>query len=712
MRLVKFAALALAVLGVLAVLVLQSQVRDSDDLNAGESARRLRELDARVDRAVLESHSGLSLNYDEQARTVREMLIAQRELEGAVAKIQDPALGVLAIEAREHLAEKERLVEAFASLNSVFQNSLAFFPMAAEHAAEASPRDAARDAGLRGVTELLIDVLRCRPDCSAEALDRIRSDVLGLANDALAHPQAERAPMNVLLKHARLFSTYAPSLDASIRSLVQLDGRAYDEIFVIARDRRERALRRANIFRAGLVALSIALLSALAAMIGRVRRNAAALSRALSSLADETLAVEEKQRQLSHLNGHLETRVEERTRELLTSREQYRVLLESTQAIPFEMEPDSLRFSYVGPQATTLLGHPTEDWTRSGFLLDGAHPDDRADLRSRLTDAATKDGQSETEFRMAAADGRWVWLRAFVTKHHDDRGLLVRRGLFLDVTARRSLEANLRAAQKLESVGRLASGIAHEINTPIQFVSDNVSFFAESFRALAALLSRYRDSFQSPELREAEIEAEVPYLLEDVPRALESSREGLERIATIVRAMKGFAHPEQQKKTDADLNANIQNTLTIARNEYKEVADLVTELGELPPVHCHAGEINQVLLNLVTNAAHAVADVVAQTGKRGRINVRSWRDEGDVVVSIRDTGFGIPPESREKLFEPFFTTKDVGVGTGQGLAIARSLVVDKHGGQITFDSEVGSGTEFRVRLPINGKASEHRAGSE
>jgi PAS domain S-box-containing protein len=457
------------------------------------------------------------------------------------------------------------------------------------------------------------------------------------------------------------------------------------------------------VYRAALAIVSGALLAALAVTVVRLRRGASALKDACERLEQEKALVDEKRCELADLNQHLEARVVERTHDLSASREQYRALLETTQAIPFELDAGTRQLTYLGPQAAALLGYDEADWRRGSFLAAHIHAADCEAVLERL-DHGRRGGQDEIEFRMATASGGWVWLRALISTPNEGPRV-VRRGILLDVTARRVLEASLRASQKLESVGRLAAGIAHEINTPIQFVGDNVRFVLDASATLSRIFGMYRQAYRAADLKDAEDAADIDYVLEEIPRALVSSCEGLERVATIVRAMKGFAHPDRPDMAPADLNANIQNTLVVARNEYKEVAEVVTDLGALPPVYCHAGQINQVLLNLVTNAAHAVAEVVAKTGRRGRIDVRSWQEACDVVVSVRDTGFGIPNEIRDKLFEPFFTTKDVGRGTGQGLAIARALVVDMHGGEITFDSDTGFGTEFRVRIPIEGRAS-------
>lgn len=274
---------------------------------------------------------------------------------------------------------------------------------------------------------------------------------------------------------------------------------------------------------------------------------------------------------------------------------------------------------------------------------------------------------------------------------------------------RKRMEVELRHAQKIEAVGMLAAGIAHEINTPIQFVGDSTAFLGESFGDLFALVDRYRSAYSglpagekealSAALAEAEAAADLEYLQEEIPKAVARTREGVGRVAAIVQAMKEFGHPSGAEKRPADLNAALKNTLIVARNEYKYLADVQLDLGPIPPVPCHIGDLNQVFLNLVVNAAHAVGDVVASSGRRGLIRVRTHDEDEHVVVSVEDSGGGIPPEIRQRVFDPFFTTKEVGRGTGQGLAISHAIVVDKHGGTLSFDTVEGEGTTFLVRLP-------------
>jgi signal transduction histidine kinase len=288
---------------------------------------------------------------------------------------------------------------------------------------------------------------------------------------------------------------------------------------------------------------------------------------------------------------------------------------------------------------------------------------------------------------------------------------------------RARMEEDLRLAHKLEAVGQLASGIAHEINTPVQFVGDNLRFLHGSIADLARLLTaqarlvelldgadadgpagRQATAEALVAVRQAEADADLAFLLEELPRAVAESLEGIERVGRIVLAMKEFAHPDRGVLASTDLNHCVRSTLVVTRNEYRHVADLVTDLDpNLPPVRCIPGEINQVLLNLIVNAAHAIAARVSDGAERGTITVTTRvLDDERVEIAVRDTGTGIPANVRDRIFDPFFTTKDVGQGTGQGLNMSRSIVATRHGGQLDFSTESGVGTEFTVRLLIAG----------
>lgn len=278
---------------------------------------------------------------------------------------------------------------------------------------------------------------------------------------------------------------------------------------------------------------------------------------------------------------------------------------------------------------------------------------------------------------------------------------------------RKNIEVQMRNLQKMESIGHLAAGIAHEINTPTQYVGDNTRFFRDSFDSIRNVLSRYHDLLDAaehntvtPELlisvEKTIEEADLEYRMEQIPQAIHETLEGVERVAKIVRSMKEFSHPGGREKAAANLNSAIESTVSVARSEWKYVADVTLELDpELPPVLCYVGEFNQVILNLIINGAHAIGDVVKDTGAKGAITISTRRDGDHVEVRVSDTGAGIPESIRPHVFEPFFTTKEVGRGTGQGLSVAYNSIVHQHGGSIHFVSEVGRGTMFVVRLPIN-----------
>ncbi|MBI5512436.1 MAG: HAMP domain-containing histidine kinase [Deltaproteobacteria bacterium] len=274
-----------------------------------------------------------------------------------------------------------------------------------------------------------------------------------------------------------------------------------------------------------------------------------------------------------------------------------------------------------------------------------------------------------------------------------------------EIAAREQIEAELRQAQKLEAMGRLAAGIAHEINTPMQFVQDCVTFVGQSAKTLLALAGRQRELIDGvaaaplhAEADRAEAEAELPSLAVEVPEALAQAREGIDRISAIVRSMRQLAHRDDPERTVIDLNSCVQAALVIARHEYETVADLEFLRGELPPVRGHGGELTQVVLNLVVNASHAIADSSAG-GARGRIVVATGRTTTGVEVRITDTGGGIPEAVRDRVFEPFFTTKEPGRGSGQGLAISRGIAL-RHGGSLSFLPAAG-GTTFVLQLPTS-----------
>lgn len=277
-----------------------------------------------------------------------------------------------------------------------------------------------------------------------------------------------------------------------------------------------------------------------------------------------------------------------------------------------------------------------------------------------------------------------------------------------DVGELRRLEVELRHAQKLESVGQLAAGVAHEINTPVQFIGDSVNFLAEAMADSLEMIAAYRElskaaegtplASQAIKLAELEEELDIEFVEQEAPRSIERTKEGVRRVAKIVAAMKQFSHPGGGALTPIDLDSVVETTLVVASSEYKYVADVECDLGTPAEVMADRGDIGQVVLNLIVNAAHAIADH-AVDGGLGKIQIRTGDVEGGAEISITDTGGGVPAEIRDRIFDPFFTTKEPGRGTGQGLAIAHNIVVERHGGQLDLHVDPGVGSTFRIFLP-------------
>jgi len=299
----------------------------------------------------------------------------------------------------------------------------------------------------------------------------------------------------------------------------------------------------------------------------------------------------------------------------------------------------------------------------------------------------------------------------------DDRQLLERsielasgelfernRQLERDLASIKRLQLELRQAEKLRAVGQLAAGVAHEINTPIQYVGDSLHFLRESFTGLISAIQELAElpATEGAKKRLESIEQELglAFLLEEVPRALEQTQDGIGRVAAIVSAMKDFGRPDSRQKIASSINRCVEASLLVAQHQLKHVADVAVELGPLPEVPIYPGELSQVILNLLVNAAHAVETRLNPSGQRGLIRAATRREGDKVVIEVADNGSGILPEHQSRIFEPFFTTKELGRGTGQGLAIAHSIVVEKHAGALDFETEVGRGTTFRIRLPV------------
>lgn len=405
--------------------------------------------------------------------------------------------------------------------------------------------------------------------------------------------------------------------------------------------------------------------------------------------------------------------------ELKVSQQELGNIADSVAGVLFEYDYTNKKFGYVTRKVENILGlSKGQALSLEDPFKTICHPEDFELLNKSLSTCAASGEVCNVEFR-ALRDGEDIWLRSIGTPVFHDQGEVRFNGVMLDITAfkrlakeRGDIETQLRQAQKMEAVGQLAAGIAHEINTPAQFVGDNIHYLRDVFGDIRQLCEKATTLLgeissndelysQAQEVLAYAREIDMEFLAGDIPQSLEQSLDGIRRIAEIVGAMKEFSHPGGKEKEVINLNRAINNTITVARNEWKYVADVKTDFTEgLPGVAVFPGEFNQVILNMIVNAAHAIAEKNGKNGGKGSITIATGQEDGLVQVSIADDGKGIPPENREKIFDPFFTTKEVGKGTGQGLSMAFKTIVEGHQGSITVDSDVGVGTKFTIKLPV------------
>lgn len=375
----------------------------------------------------------------------------------------------------------------------------------------------------------------------------------------------------------------------------------------------------------------------------------------------------------------------------------------------------ALEIERLNPVARTLFGLQEEDVNGQSFLDLLTGPDEVLDwFRARAgaqpeIDETTVDGfarhvsGTQVPIRVSCSLIGYNDLRLWII-------LDIRRHLAAEAE-KKTLERSLVQAQKMEALGTLASGVAHEINTPIQYVGDNVRFLQDVCTAVHAFLTSVEEVLtpDGPEDIRAELgralaekrdALDIDYLLEESPTAIDQSLHGLKQVASIVSAIREFSHPGDMEMTPVDLNAVIDTTLSVSRNNWKNVAEVEQDLDpDIPHVLGHAGDLHQLLLNLVGNATDAISERGPSDG--GKIRISTGTDRGDVVVRVQDNGTGIRETDRSRIFDPFFTTKVPGKGTGQGLAIVFKIVQVVHGGQITVDSTWGEGTTFSIRLPVS-----------
>lgn len=424
--------------------------------------------------------------------------------------------------------------------------------------------------------------------------------------------------------------------------------------------------------------------------------------------------------QLSESNSRAERIVEERTRELEAAKhsvQSERTLLSKiVNNIPFRIYWKDREGKYLGCNEdfarAASLGSPGDIVGKTGaeLPLPGVESD-----RSRHADAAViASGEAilKAEESWSSGEGETRnFLASRVPLRNESDEVIGVLGIYDDVTDRKRLESQLTQAQKLESIGQLAAGIAHEINTPVQYLGDNIRFLQEQHTSLMRVVDAYSEQLapvrtprpwfdRAQEVYRLLEELDYEFVREEIPKSIEQSLEGLERVATIVRAMKAFSHPGSTEKQYCDLNNAIESTATVCRHRWKYAADLKLELQPgLPQVPCLVAEFNQVMLNLIVNAADAISEKFGETQK-GWIRISTAQIGSGVEIRVQDNGSGISEAIRTRIFDPFFTTKGVGKGTGQGLAISRDIIVNKHGGSLDCESVPGEGTTFIICLPL------------
>jgi len=407
---------------------------------------------------------------------------------------------------------------------------------------------------------------------------------------------------------------------------------------------------------------------------------------------------------------NLESLVAEQTAELRRSDRRFRELIEdSIQGILIHRNHKPL---FVNQTWASIHGYTIDEiYQMESVVPLMSQKDQKRMVEYKKARLRGEYAPTNYEYQGIRSDGTSVWLENRVMQVRWDGDMAIMT-IIIDITERKILEAQLLQAQKLESIGQLAAGISHEINTPIQYVGYNTQFFKEQFEHLDPLFDQHQELLQAARAgkvpddllirAESALEAlDLPFIREEIPPALDQTIEGVEHVSKIVRAMKEFSHPGTDDKAQIDLNQAIESTVVVARNEWKYVAEVTTELDpDLPLVPCLPADLNQVILNMIVNAAHAIGEVVDQGSEKGTISISTRRQNGWAEIRIKDTGTGIAEKHRSRIFDPFFTTKEVGKGTGQGLAISHSIIADKHSGTLNFETETGKGTTFVIRLPI------------
>jgi PAS domain S-box-containing protein len=421
----------------------------------------------------------------------------------------------------------------------------------------------------------------------------------------------------------------------------------------------------------------------------------------VEGIAEDITKRKEAEEKLGRYHEKLEETVQLRTAEVLENQAFLQEVLEGIQAAVIVIDRDTQEVLDCNSIAEKLLGYDKETLKR----------DRKAMLKTNILQQATDGQLLNSELIVERKTGELIpVLRNVLFVVY--KGVMAQAIILFDIAERKALERQVNMAQKLQSIGQLAAGIAHEINTPIQYIGSNISFLSESFNQLFETNNIYKALMHralsgediSREIEEVTRhieELDLQFLLEEIPHAVSESLSGINQVSSIIKAMKQFSHPEQENLTQVDINKTLEQTTIISKNEWKYVADLQLDLDKTnPEIAGYPGPLNQVFLNLVINAAQAIGEKKGEDGEKGKIVIQTRTDVSTVIISISDTGLGIPENIINKIFDPFFTTKALGKGTGQGLSIAYSIIREKHHGTIEVESRVGKGTTFTIRLPF------------
>ncbi len=417
----------------------------------------------------------------------------------------------------------------------------------------------------------------------------------------------------------------------------------------------------------------------------------------------------------------IESEREARTRrEAHQSTVLFNAIFEAAQTGLIILDSNSRQIMDVNPMAAKTLGYTVDDLL--GEQIHTCMPEES----QKTCPFHNSDSHSQSgTLSLKKPDGEIVPVMFSTTFLQDDFSNLMVFS-FLDVSERINAENELREgrdrlqeanaqlkehkdrivqSEKLASIGQLAAGVAHEINNPVGYVTSNLGTISEYVDTMKTVIGLYRELLALDEdqvekkeqiqkcLEEIQEDEDLDFILEDSDNVMAESMEGVHRVAEIVQNLKSFAREDSDARGPHDINEGIDAMIKMVWNELKYRCELVRDFGQVPVVQCHKGQINQVIMNMLVNASHAMPE------SGGTITVKTSVKDGKLEIIIADDGSGIPEEVLPRIFDPFFTTKDVGKGTGLGLSISHGIIVD-HGGSIEVDSEPGQGTEFRIYLPL------------